>query len=408
MGLGEIFSSAFRSIASNLTRAALTLLGVLIGVGSVILLVGVGSGASASVTSRIEGLGTNIITVSSGMSRYGNAGGGSGSGSTSAQSLTMASANALQKPDAAPDVAQVVPQVSTSTTVAYGSQSTSTQVLGVTPNYFTVTDTKLAQGTAFQTIDNTLARNTAVIGADLAQTLFGSGDNAVGKTITVDSTPFTVYGVMAEKDTTGGSSVNEDVIVPIARAQRSLTGYGNLSSLTLQAKSTQAVNNAAAEATDIIAGQMGIQPADATFTVTTQSELLSTTSSMTSSLTTMLAAIAAISLVVGGIGVTNIMLVTVSERTREIGIRKALGAPRWVISLQFIIEATILSTVGGLLGVGTAFALSSMTIADIKPVITLGSVALAFGVSVAIGIIFGGYPAIRASSLKPVKALRHE
>jgi putative ABC transport system permease protein len=329
--------------------------------------------------------------------------------STRYQNLTMDSVEALSAKDAAPDISQVVPTVTTSTTIAYGSQSTSSSVLGTTANYFDVTDSTVAQGTAFQNIDNTLARNVCVLGADLAQTLFGTGDTAVGKTISVNDTPFVVYGVLSEKDATTGSSVNEDVIAPISRVQRSLTGYGDLSSITLQAKSQESIDNAAAEATDVIAGQMGIDAADATFTVTTQQDLLKTSTSVTSQLSAMLAAIAAISLVVGGIGVMNIMLVTVSERTREIGIRKALGAPRLAISGQFIIEATILSVLGGLLGIACAFILSNfISIQGTKPVITFSSVLLALGVSVAIGIFFGGYPAIRASALKPVDALRHE
>jgi putative ABC transport system permease protein len=213
---------------------------------------------------------------------------------------------------------------------------------------------------------------------------------------------------MKAKDTTSGTSTNSALIAPLSRVQRSLTGYGSLSSLTLQATSTTTVDAAAAEAKAVIASQLKVSTSELSVNVTTQEELLSATSEVNSSLSAMLAAIAAISLVVGGIGVMNIMLVTVSERTREIGIRKALGAGQGVISAQFITEATILSTAGGLLGVLAATAASRFTILGTKPVITSNSVLLALGVSVAIGIVFGGYPAIRASAMKPVDALRHE
>jgi putative ABC transport system permease protein len=389
---------AARAIRANLTRACLTLLGVLIGVGSVILLLGVGSGATAAVAEQIQGLGSNTITVSSGgMSR----------GSTRFQNLTLDIAEALGDQDSAPDIAEVVPQVSTSATVVVGSLTTSATVIGTTANYFAVTSSDLAQGTAFQQVDVDAARSVCVLGADLAEDLF-EGADPVGQTINVGGTPFVVYGVMKAKDTTGGTSNNSSLVAPLSRVQRSLTGYGNLSTLTLQATSTDTVDAAAAEAESVIATQLKVSTSELSVSVTTQEQLLSASTEVNSSLSAMLAAIAAISLVVGGIGVMNIMLVTVSERTREIGIRKALGAGQGVISAQFVTEATILSTAGGLLGVAGAFGASNFTILGTKPVITSGSVLLALGVSVAIGIVFGGYPAIRAAAMKPVDALRHE
>ncbi|MDR1189054.1 MAG: ABC transporter permease [Bifidobacteriaceae bacterium] len=396
MNLAEILASALRSIRANLTRAALTLLGVLIGVGSVILLLGVGSGASAEVASQLAGLGTNTVTVSAGMTR----------GATTFQTLTVEVANAITE-DNSPDIEAVVPEVSTSATVVYGTTSTSATVIGTTPQYFAVTNSPVAQGTAFGTADSEAARQVCVLGADLAYDLFGM-DDAVGRQVMVGGVPFTVYGVMKIKDTTGGSSGNSSVVAPLARVQRSLTGYGALTSITLQAASTEVVDAAASEATAAIAEALRISPADATFRVTTQEQLLEASTEATSSLSAMLAAIAAISLVVGGIGVTNIMLVTVSERTREIGIRKALGAPWAAIAGQFVAEASLLSLTGGLIGVATAWGLSHMAILGTRPVISLGSVWLALGVSVAIGVVFGGYPALRAAAMKPVDALRHE
>jgi putative ABC transport system permease protein len=404
VSLFELFRSAISGITTNLTRAALTLLGVMIGIGSVILLLGVGSGAQATVASQIAGLGTNTMTVT--------AGGSSSSSSrsmTKYQNLTLATATALEKTDDAPDIKAVVPVVQESETVAYGTTSETGAVIGTTANYFTVTNATVAIGTPFQNADNTNARKVCVIGAELAEELFSTAD-PIGKSITVGSTPFTVYGVLKSKDSSSGStsSLNTGVVIPINRMQRSISGYGDLSSITLQAKDSDSVTSAAAEATSVIAAQLGVSTSDADFTVTTQDELMETSSSVSSTLSTMLAAIAAISLVVGGIGVMNIMLVTVTERTREIGIRTALGASRFAISAQFIIEATILSLAGGLLGVGAACLASNFTILGTKPTITGGSVLLAAGVSIAIGIFFGGYPAIRASRLKPVDALRHD
>ncbi|MDR1151493.1 MAG: ABC transporter permease [Bifidobacteriaceae bacterium] len=393
----EVLRSALAGIGGNVTRAALTLLGVLIGVGSVILLLGVGSGATANVAQQIEGLGSNTITISAGFSR----------GATRFQDLTLDAAEALQAPDAAPDIAEVVPQVSTSATVAYGVTSTSATVTGTTANYFTVTNSPVAIGTPFRDEDTDGARKVAVIGASLAEDLFDQAD-PVGRTITIGTTPFTVYGVLHAKDTSGGTSANSGIVIPITRAQRSLTGYTALSSITVQAASAEVIDAAAAEAELVVAESLGVTTEDATFTVTTQSQLLEASTSVGSTLSAMLAAIAAISLVVGGIGVTNIMLVTVSERTREIGIRKALGATGAAISAQFILEATLLSLAGGALGVAAAMGASHVEILGTRPVISAGSVLLAAGVSIAIGVFFGGYPAIRASLLTPVAALRHD
>ncbi|MDR1426335.1 MAG: ABC transporter permease [Bifidobacteriaceae bacterium] len=393
----EILRSALAGIGGNVTRTALTLLGVLIGVGSVILLLGVGTGATASVSEQIEGLGTNTITISSGMSRW----------SARFQDLTLDEANALADQEAAPAIAEVVPQVTTSQTVTAGTVSTTATITGTTANYFDVTNSPVAIGTAFREADDAGARKVAVIGATLAEDLFAEAD-PVGQTITVGSTPFVVYGVLHAKDTTGGSSANSGMVIPLTRAQRSLTGYGALSTITVQAASADAIDLAAAQAESVVAASLGVTSDEAAFTVTTQSQLLEASTSVSSTLSAMLAAIAAISLVVGGIGVTNIMLVTVAERTREIGIRKALGATGAAISGQFVLEATLLSLAGGLLGILAAVVASRFEILGTRPVISGSSVVLAAGVSVAIGVFFGGYPAIRASLLTPVAALRHD
>jgi putative ABC transport system permease protein len=381
-------------------RASLTLLGVLIGVASVILLMGVGAGATTDITQQVEGLGTNTITVTPGVPNLSET-------QLRYQTLTVAASDALAESPSAPDVAEVVPIVVTNLSVSAGERSRAVAITGTTPNYFDVTNSPVSTGTTFSESDQRLARRVAVIGYRLARDFFRDVD-PIGQTINVGSTPFTVAGVLSSKGSLGGITANTGMFIPLSRAERSLTPYGQLSSIIVQSTDSDTIEAAAAEARSVIAESMGVDPDEATFQVTTQSQLLETIEEIGSTLSTMLAAIAAISLVVGGIGVTNIMLVTVTERTREIGIRKALGASRAAISAQFVAEATILSLTGGALGVGLAFLASQVEILGTHPVITSTSVALAASVSIIIGVFFGGYPAIRASMLKPVDALRHD
>jgi putative ABC transport system permease protein len=361
---------------------------------------GVGAGATAEVTAMIEGLGSNTITIAPGLPNL-------SSTTTQFQALTTDAAGALADPEAAPDIAQVVPIVTTAQTVTWGSVSRTVTVTGTTPNYFEVTNSPVQFGTAFGEADQRLARRVAVLGSHLARDLFGKSD-PVGQTVTVGSTPFTVFGVLSNKGAIAGLTANSGMFVPLARAERSLTPYGQLSSITVQATGPDTIDAAAAEAEAALAAALGVSPDEATFQVTTQLQLLDTVQRIGATLSTMLAAIAAISLVVGGIGVTNIMLVTVTERTREIGIRRALGAPRGLICTQFIVEATVISLSGGGLGIAAALALSQIEILGTRPLVTGATVALAAGVSVAVGIFFGAYPAIRASRLRPVDALRHD
>jgi putative ABC transport system permease protein len=362
----------------------------------VILLMGFGTGTQAQVTESIAGLGSNVVTIAP----------GSGSSSLRAQELTMETAEALEAAQA-PAIGAVVPVVTSNATVAWGGTSSSGQVIGASADYFEVTASQVAIGTAFQDVDTEQARRVAVLGADLALDLFDDAD-PVGQVVTVGSTPFTVYGVLASKDSMGSTGANNGLVIPVTRMQRSLTGYGSLSQIVVQAASEDQVDAAVTAATAAVADQLGVVASEATFTVTTQSQLLSASEDVGATLTGMLTAIAAISLVVGGIGVTNIMLVTVSERTLEIGIRKALGASRRAICGQFLTEATLMCLVGGMLGVAGAWIASFVSIMGVRAVITGGSVLLAAGVSILIGMFFGAYPAVRASGMQPVDALRHE
>jgi putative ABC transport system permease protein len=401
MNTMEILRSSLRGMSANKLRSALTLLGVLIGVGSVILLVGVGAGSAKAVAAQIDSLGTSTLTVRPG-------GGGASSGGIRFQNLTMKVSDALSAKDAAPDIAAVVPEVTSSQTITAGTKTTTAQIVGTTADYFTVTNSPIAQGSSFTANDLTTARRVVVIGAGLATTLF-PGTDPVGQTLIIGSTPYVVNGVMAAKDAVGFSNPNSVLVAPLTRVQQSISGYGDLGSIVLQAKDASTVTAAQSEATTIINDTLKItDPTTATYTINNQSQLLTARTSATETFTAMLAAVAGISLLVGGIGVTNIMLVTVTERTREIGIRKALGATRGAILGQFLTEATLLSLLGGALGVALAVIGSQFSIMGVKPEIVSSSIVLALGVSMAIGVFFGGYPAARAAAMRPVDALRHD
>jgi putative ABC transport system permease protein len=399
MNVMEIVRSSMRGMTSNVMRSVLTLLGVLIGVGSVILLVGVGAGSAQAVSNQINSLGTSVLTV--------RAGAGSG---IRFQNLTTGVSEALQASVAAKEstaLKAVVPEVTSSQTVTAGTKSATTQVIGTTADYFAVTSSPVARGTVFSANDLAESRRVVVIGAGLAQTLFGAVD-PVGQTVVIGSTPYVIDGEMAAKDSTGFQDTNNVLVAPLSRVQESISGYGDLSTIVLQATTPDTVTTAQAEASTVIDTALKITSADATYTITNQSQLLAARTSTVSTFSAMLAAVAGISLLVGGIGVTNIMLVTVTERTREIGIRKALGATRAAILGQFLTEATMLSLLGGALGVLGAVIGSRFQIMGVQPQIVGSSVVLALGVSIGIGVFFGGYPAARAAAMRPVDALRHE
>ncbi|MET7708339.1 ABC transporter permease [Micromonospora sp. NPDC005413] len=396
MSAFEVLRFAVRGIGANKLRSSLTMLGILIGVAAVILLVAVGNGSARQVADRIEALGTKTLTVQ----------GVGGSGV-----LTPALAEALNDPVLAPDVASVSPVSSTQATLTYqGTDHSVQQLVGSSPGYFAASNSPVGAGAAFSADDVAQGRPVVVIGQTVADELF-PGVEAVGKEITVNGALFTVIGVLEEKSSASGfMDANDVAIAPLTAVQQALTGYGPLTSIVVEARTPEKVTDAQSQVSLILSQRIQAPTASNSqpYRIQNASQLLQTQTETADTFTTLLGAVAGISLLVGGIGITNIMLVTVTERTREIGIRKALGAPRRVILTQFLAEATMLSLLGGGLGVAAAFVGSNFTIVGVRPVIVPSSVALALCVSVAIGLFFGSVPAHRAAGLRPIDALRYE
>jgi putative ABC transport system permease protein len=399
----ETLRIALGGLLANKLRSGLTVLGMTIGVASVIILVAVGNGSSRAVQSRIESLGTNVLLVLRG-------GGVGGSRAVRSQTmpLTQADANALSDPVNAPDMAAVAPVVNAAgaTAVNAGLSYSPGQVVGTSSAYFGAHSYGLAAGRFFTTADTTAHRRVLVIGQTVVTNLF-AGQDPVGQTIQLGGSNFQVIGVTATKGSNGLLDQDDIAIAPITAVQDALTGYGNLNSITVQAKSRQALDAASSQVTSILDQRHKITSTP-DFRVVNQGSLLQTSAQTSGVFTTLLGAVAAISLLVGGIGVMNIMLVTVTERTREIGIRKAIGARKTDILLQFLIEAVLVSLFGGVVGVAAGIVGSQFQIAGVQPVIAIYSVFLAFGAALATGLFFGTYPASRAASLRPIEALRFE
>ncbi|GAA3237641.1 ABC transporter permease [Dactylosporangium siamense] len=404
MNLFETIRFALRAITANKLRSSLTVLGILIGVAAVILLVAVGNGSAQAVQKQIESLGTNTLTVTAG-----GGGGARGAASTTSTALNMTLIPALSDKDEAPHVRSASPVVTGSQSATYeGTDHTIAQFVGTYPGYVAASNFKLAKGSLFTDEDVTDSRKVMVIGKTVAEELFGTVD-PLSKQVNVAGKLFTVIGVLADKGGTGFTDPNDVAMAPVSAVQESLTGYGSLNQILIEATAPGDVTEAQNEVTAILNAKLNITGSSTTaYRIQNASQLLETRANTAETFTLLLGAVAGISLLVGGIGITNIMMVTVTERTREIGIRKALGAPKRTILTQFLVEATVLSLIGGLLGVAAAVIGSRFTIVSIQPVIVPSSVFLALGFSVAIGLFFGSYPASRAAGLRPIEALRYE
>ncbi len=402
------FTVALESLAANKLRSALTVLGIVIGVAAVIAMLAVGRGAQSTITGTIEGIGTNLLFVISG----GN------SDVTNPKPLTLADAQAMQDPFSAPSVIGVAPMMQGSATVAAQGETTSTVLDAVTPEYGPVRNVELVEG-EFISEAHILSRSAVVIlGPDVAEALFDRTEGVVGETVRIEGQPFRVIGLLVSKGGSGFTSEDNRVIVPLTTAQSRLlrrSTPNRVDMILVQAASSDSVPQASEEIAAILRARhrTGIGADD--FTVLNQQDFLDTAAAVTGVLTVFLGGVAAISLLVGGIGIMNIMLVSVIERTREIGLRKALGARKRDILIQFLAESSMLSLLGGVLGIIFGWlislavgAVAAASNADITPVIGLDSVLLATLFSMAVGLFFGLYPANRAASLEPVEALRFE
>jgi putative ABC transport system permease protein len=403
----EALRMAVQGVLANRLRSVLTLLGITIGVASVIILVAVGRGSASAVQTQIEGLGTNLLTVQAGGRGFGRA----AAGSSRFTFLTMNDVKALSNKAVAPDIKSVSPVVNGSSVTATRGVATETpgQVIGTTASYAEARKETVTEGTFITAADEKQHAHVAVVGTTVVENLFGTTTDPLGQTIQLNGSSFQIEGVLKSKGSNGIQDQDDIVIVPLTTAQDLLVGQsGQLSQIVLEATSAKAVDDADAEATAILTPNHSNTDGTAAFSILSQSSLLQTSSASNHTFTVLLAAVAAISLLVGGIGVMNIMLVTVTERTREIGIRKAIGARRSDILGQFLTEAVLLSILGGVTGVIAGLIGGRFKIVGVQPVIAPYSVALAFGVGVAVGLFFGIYPANRAAALRPIEALRYE
>jgi putative ABC transport system permease protein len=409
MTWGETFRTAVEAIRSRRMRSSLTMLGILIGIAAVMLTVGLGQGAQAQVRDQINQLGSNLLIVSPGSTTTTS---GIRGGRGSASTLTTRDATALANPVVAPDIARVAPVVTGSKSLTAGTTNWTTNVVGTTPDWLPVRARTLTEGRFFSAAELNAGAAVTVLGSTTASELFG-GRDALGQSVNINGTTFTVIGLL---NTAGSSTTTDDddqALVPQTTYSSRLASSGNaagISTLYIQARSTDALSAAYQEANKALMGTHGVTAATADFTISSQQSLLTTATATDKTLTVLLAGIAAISLLVGGIGVMNIMLVSVTERIREIGLRKALGATPRVVRRQFLVEASTLGLVGGALGIALGLVGAQVLPrfidqpVTIPPVVGIG----ALGIALVIGIVAGVYPASRAARLAPIDALRSE
>jgi len=396
---------AIRALSRNKLRSGLTALGIIIGVASVIAMVAVGNGARIRIQSQVAALGQNLLTIFAGSSRSGGVNAGAGSASV----ITLADVQAIGRE--VTDVVALSPEVSTPAQAIANGRNWSTSIVGESPDYLIIRDWKLAAGRMFTEREVRAAARIALIGSETATELFGPLE-PLGQTVRIKNIPFVITGVLMSKGAgMGGQNQDDRIIVPYTTVMKRLTGDRYLRSVNVQIGSAERMEAAQQQITSLLRQRHRLA-ADRSddFSIFNQREIADTASSITTAITLLLGAIAGISLLVGGIGIMNIMLVSVTERTREIGIRIAVGARASAIKMQFLIEAITLSIFGGSVGVIAGIGTSKLIsfTGNFKPVVSGGSILLAFGVSVAIGIFFGFYPATRAAALDPIDALRYE
>jgi len=396
---------ALRALHRNKLRSTLTALGIIIGVASVVAMVAVGNGAQARITSQISALGQNLLSIFAGSRHTGGVNSGLGSAST----ITLADADAIARE--VPDVVAVSPEDSTTAQAIANGRNWSTTVVGESQDYLKIRDWKLTAGSMFTAHDIRSAAKVAVIGSKTANELFGPL-NPVGQTVRIGNIPFLIIGLLESKGAgMGGQSQDDRIIIPYTTAMERLTGDKYLRSVNVEIVSAKRMDSAEQQITALLRQRHRLTAGqDNDFNIFNQKEIADTVNSVSKIITLLLGSVAGISLLVGGIGIMNIMLVSVTERTREIGIRIAVGAQPGDIRLQFLIEAVTLSLLGGLIGVLCGIGASKLVgmVANFQAIVSTGSILLAFGVSSIIGIFFGFYPAHKAAALNPIEALRYE
>ncbi|MDO8610884.1 MAG: ABC transporter permease [bacterium] len=407
MELMEIIKEGFSTLLLNKMRTALAMLGIIIGIGSVIALISLGQSTQKTISNQIESLGSNLLTINPSAQTSGGVRGAQGGNTT----LTLEDANAIKTSAEITNIKSVSPELSRRAQITSGKNNTNTQIVGSTPPYTEIHKINMLEGNFISQIDVNSINKVAVLGPQVVTDLFGEGINPIGQNIRIKGVSLRVIGITESKGGNGFFNQDDIVWVPLTLAQKQLFGVDYLSSIALEAKSADVMTDAQNEVGYFLLARHKFNtPAQADFTIVSQNDIINTASQTTGTFTALLGGIAAISLLVGGIGIMNIMLVTVTERTREIGLRKALGAKKKIIITQFLIEAIILTLVGGiigmLIGIGASFTLS--LVLSLPFTISTSSMLLAIGVSGGTGILFGWYPAQKAANLLPIEALRYE